>query len=1532
MSKIKHDEGRGPKPKVKNQPGDFYEGLNSRVRYLDSDTDSKLFITEWTAAIGSTFGILSKAFKDPYEEPPLSHDVLTLEQIMNKHKISSSGAEKILSSHIAKREEEIITRKQDLNKIFHHLLALLRPSALATISRHPDYVDIDKAEDPIKLWILINTSVLSGVDSFNYATALMQAKRGYYHDSYQYVDENPIDFIRRFEDAYETLKKRAVDTKSDHQLAMDLFDRLHPSTYAELIYDIKNMSRINIEGITFKEMCDKIKEHSPKEDHVVKRNVSNFHTDAPKPSDATGPNAGCNSCGCRCPKSTTSTTPKPPKNGNAGQPGPNAPGPNGKKKNPKNGKDTEPADIQSMIESAVKKVMNTYISKQVIDAEKEKSQDILKDQPDDDDDIAALHKAYSTFVKSQNKNFSTLCLLDNCSTISIFRSKMLSNIRPLDKPITVSGVGGAVETIATLQGDLDGFFTVYCCDDIAVNILSYAEVKEWNIDISESEDKYTIHLNGKDLCFNLDNRLYVADMADWSDFKVVPQRSYSTFNSESGYTKDEIARAKEAYKFAINNGLLSLKATIDQINFNEVTGAKFTSKDVIRAFELYGRHPAAIKGTDMKEKPTRAVQDDLRPLTNPPQTACSDIFYAKGIPFLITVLKPLGLILTTKLINRSTKTVVTAILNHLSTCASHRFYVSKLYVDPEKSLAVLKGNLLHIVVDVSGAGDHLPMVDERIKSLKKIARSYIFLLEWEVPPNKVEYLIYFSTYRLNMVRGTLPIAPRIAFTGNKPSMNREFSMRIGTYCEVHDNAAVSNSITSPRTQSCIALYPTGNSNGSWFFWHLATDKIIVRSNYTIMPMSDTILNIINRLNFPSGKPATVDLLDEITPVPSQANSTSEEADTKEKVLLESDTKEKVPLDSDIKEKVPSDSTNELENTTSNSVSLMSPEIVSPLEPVPKIAESTTTIEPDAPVNPAVTTEPTVSTITVPTRTRGMKNPLPSGVKPRNYTKKVYHISIKRGLMQYGKIAENAMFKEVKQMHDKDVFEYSISSFGHPIIRSHGFYKEKMDAMGIFQDLKARLVADGSSQVYELYSDTSSPTVKSSSILSVLKIAVLEDRITAIFDIGGAYLHADMDETVYISLEPDVASIMCKVDPTAKQFLQKNGSLIVKLKKALYGLKRSGLLWYRRLSAFLIKLGFAPNHIDPCCFNIIREGMQLSVLFHVDDLLVTSADNANIMWLRDMIKAEFSEIKEQSGDNLMYLGMSLKKQPDGHIKVSMDAMIDSLTENISKYAPDPASESLFTLHDNYPLLSDKLRDLFHSVTAKLLYLGRMIRPDILLAVSFLTTRVTAPTLNDLIKLQRLLAYLAGSKDLSINISNTPFTQVSGMIDAAFANHYDARSHTGYVVLLGDTPVIFGSGKQKILTANSTEAELVGLSDKYLYVIEIHDFLIGQGLKLDTPVIFQDNQSTIAMIQTNSSPLRNKYMFVRQQILKSACEEKLIKLAYLPTRCMIADILTKALHGKLFKHLRSYILGESSESRKKVRVIKTDTEQKEVSESF
>jgi hypothetical protein len=58
-----------------------------------------------------------------------------------------------------------------------------------------------------------------------------------------------------------------------------------------------------------------------------------------------------------------------------------------------------------------------------------------------------------------------------------------------------------------------------------------------------------------------------------------------------------------------------------------------------------------------------------------------------------------------------------------------------------------------------------------------------------------------------------------------------------------------------------------------------------------------------------------------------------------------------------------------------------------------------------------------------------------------------------------------------------------------------------------------------------------------------------------------------------------------------------------------------------------------------------------------------------------------------------------------------------------------------------------RKFFHTVVAKLLYLGKRIRPDILLTVSFLCTRVTKVTERDMIKLKRLVNYVACIKDVS-----------------------------------------------------------------------------------------------------------------------------------------------------------------------------------------
>ena len=57
-------------------------------------------------------------------------------------------------------------------------------------------------------------------------------------------------------------------------------------------------------------------------------------------------------------------------------------------------------------------------------------------------------------------------------------------------------------------------------------------------------------------------------------------------------------------------------------------------------------------------------------------------------------------------------------------------------------------------------------------------------------------------------------------------------------------------------------------------------------------------------------------------------------------------------------------------------------------------------------------------------------------------------------------------------------------------------------------------------------------------------------------------------------------------------------------KALYALLQSALVFYRKLFKDLQNYGLEMNPYKPCVFNIIKNGNQLTVTFHVDDLRVS----------------------------------------------------------------------------------------------------------------------------------------------------------------------------------------------------------------------------------------------------------------------------------------------------------------------------------------
>ena len=170
------------------------------------------------------------------------------------------------------------------------------------------------------------------------------------------------------------------------------------------------------------------------------------------------------------------------------------------------------------------------------------------------------------------------------------------------------------------------------------------------------------------------------------------------------------------------------------------------------------------------------------------------------------------------------------------------------------------------------------------------------------------------------------------------------------------------------------------------------------------------------------------------------------------------------------------------------------------------------------------------------------------------------------------------------------------------------------------------------------------------------------------------------------------------------------------------------------------------------------------------------------------------------------------------------------------------------------------------------------------------------------------YLAGTRGKKLTLSCAGPLRVSAYVDVAFGCHADGKSHTGTVHRIGEATVLAKSSKHKMVSKDSTEGELVGLTDRVDGVLRLDEFMSYQGHEMDLPVIFQDNMSTISMVTAGGGKYRSKHLRVRQCRLKEKIDQGELVIEYMPTGNMIADVLTKPLQGTLFLFMIKKLLNE------------------------
>lgn len=186
-------------------------------------------------------------------------------------------------------------------------------------------------------------------------------------------------------------------------------------------------------------------------------------------------------------------------------------------------------------------------------------------------------------------------------------------------------------------------------------------------------------------------------------------------------------------------------------------------------------------------------------------------------------------------------------------------------------------------------------------------------------------------------------------------------------------------------------------------------------------------------------------------------------------------------------------------------------------------------------------------------------------------------------------------------------------------------------------------------------------------------------------------------------------------------------------------------------------------------------------------------------------------------------------------------INDFPEAISGRATSPAAEHLFMVREDgsRKLLDEERARAFHHAVAQLLFVTTRCCRDIQMAISFLTTRVRAPNVDDWGKRKRLLKYIHGTMYLPLTLEGSDLNFIRWWVDAAFAVHWDFWSHSGAVMMLGKGMIMGGSKKQKINTRSSTEAEIIGVDNYAGPILWTNYFMEAQGFKPNKTVIYQDN---------------------------------------------------------------------------------------------
>lgn len=457
--------------------------------------------------------------------------------------------------------------------------------------------------------------------------------------------------------------------------------------------------------------------------------------------------------------------------------------------------------------------------------------------------------------------------------------------------------------------------------------------------------------------------------------------------------------------------------------------------------------------------------------------------------------------------------------------------------------------------------------------------------------------------------------------------------------------------------------------------------------------------------------------------------------------------------------------------------------------------------------------------------------------------------------------------------------------GRKAIKSKWVFNTKRDKDGNILKYKARLVAKGCSQKYGVdYNEVFSPVVRYTSIRFLIALSVKLNMKIDQMDAVTAFLQSDLSEEIYMELPGG-----CGAD----------SGKICKLNKAIYGLKQSGREWNMKLEKTLKSSGLVKSKMDPCVFY--NKNLQLIVAVYVDDILVFWKSAESRDKLKKVLCGAFKMKDLGRANSCIGLNITYDNE-NGGIWLDQEKYTQDILQRFGMWNSKPVS----TPSDVNQKLSatmcaegEEIDNIpYQEAVGSLLYLAQGTRPDIAFAVNDVSRFNAKHAKAHWIAVKRIFRYLKGTFNYKIFFARDG--ELQGYTDADWASDIDKRrSCTGYVFTLCGGAISWNSKRQSTVALSSMEAEYMALSAASQEAIWLKQF--GQdfdtNIKSNPVQIACDNQSAIAVAESNCYRARTKHIDIRHHYIRDRIDDGTIKVQYIPTEEMIADNLTKAVtHNK------------------------------------